>query len=107
MQSQTVQSCLLVGAQDLLQAVAKAAEDAKAAAIAEGKSEEEAAAVAAEAEAAARAEAEKSAAEAKAPKGPKLVKMVRDEEQFPNGPHEADVHPDEVENFAAGGWVKE
>ena len=31
-----------------------------------------------------------------------LVRMVRDGE----APNEADVHPDEVENFAAAGWVK-
>lgn len=36
---------------------------------------------------------------------PKLVKMVRDSEAYPK-PHTADVHPDEVENFASGGWVK-
>jgi hypothetical protein len=32
--------------------------------------------------------------------------MVRDADAYP-APHSADVHPDEVENFAAGGWVKE
>lgn len=32
------------------------------------------------------------------------VKMVRSPEQFPP-PHEIDVHPAEVENYAAGGWV--
>lgn len=36
----------------------------------------------------------------------KLVKMVRDKEQHPNGPHEADVHPDMVDDYASGGWVK-
>lgn len=36
----------------------------------------------------------------------KLVPMKRDPELYPDGPHEADVHPDEVENFASGGWVK-
>jgi hypothetical protein len=36
----------------------------------------------------------------------KLVRMVRDADAYP-APHSADVHPDEVENFAAGGWVKE
>jgi len=36
----------------------------------------------------------------------KLVKMSRDAEQHP-APHTADVHPDEVENFEAGGWTKE
>lgn len=34
----------------------------------------------------------------------KLVKMKRDAEQYPVGPHECDCHPDEVENFRAGGW---
>lgn len=35
---------------------------------------------------------------------PGLVKMKRDE----NGPapHSADVHPDEVESFAAAGWER-
>lgn len=42
----------------------------------------------------------KAAQEAPAP----LVKMVRNAEQFPE-PHSADVHPDEVENYAAFGWV--
>jgi hypothetical protein len=37
-------------------------------------------------------------------KAAKLVRMVRDE-SYPE-PHSADVHPDEVDNFAAGGWVK-
>lgn len=35
---------------------------------------------------------------------PKLVAMKRGEE-WPE-PHIADVHPDEVENYAVGGWVK-
>lgn len=39
-------------------------------------------------------------------KAAKLVRMVRDADAYP-APHSADVHPDEVENFAAGGWVKE
>lgn len=33
------------------------------------------------------------------------VKMVRNEEQFPKGPHTADVHPDEVANWSAYGWT--
>lgn len=33
----------------------------------------------------------------------KLVPMVRSADDFP-APHEADVHPDEVANYAAGGW---
>ncbi len=32
--------------------------------------------------------------------------MIRDKEQFPVGPHTADVHPDEVENYRLGGWVE-
>lgn len=32
------------------------------------------------------------------------VAMVRDPEQYPP-PHAADVHPDEVANFAAAGWL--
>ena len=35
-------------------------------------------------------------------KKPSLVRMVRDESH--PAPHTADVHPDEVENFRAGGW---
>lgn len=47
--------------------------------------------------------APKKAAEQK--DGAKLVKMVRDAEQYP-APHEAEVHPAEVDNYAAGGWEK-
>lgn len=36
----------------------------------------------------------------------KTVRMSRDQEQFP-APHSADVHPDEVANFQASGWVEE
>lgn len=36
---------------------------------------------------------------------PKLVKMRRDFPQIPNGPTTADVHPDEVANFAECDWV--
>lgn len=32
------------------------------------------------------------------------VKMVRSAPQFPGGPTEADVHPDEVTDYATGGW---
>jgi len=32
------------------------------------------------------------------------IKMTRDPEIYP-APHEADVHADEVETFAVGGWV--
>ncbi|WP_353192116.1 hypothetical protein [Pandoraea pnomenusa] len=35
--------------------------------------------------------------------GPVLVKMVRDADLYPE-PHEAQVHPDEVDNYRAGGW---
>jgi hypothetical protein len=48
--------------------------------------------------------AKKPEAESKEPA--KLVRMVRDAELYPEGPHEADVHPDEVENYEAGGWAK-
>ena len=34
-----------------------------------------------------------------------LVSMVRDQEQY-EAPHEAEVHPDEVENYKAGGWTE-
>lgn len=33
----------------------------------------------------------------------KYVKMTRDPELYP-APHEANVHPKEVSNFARGGW---
>lgn len=33
----------------------------------------------------------------------KLVKMIRDQEAYPE-PHEALVHPDEVDNYRPGGW---
>ncbi|HKX32092.1 MAG TPA: hypothetical protein VJ302_30680 [Blastocatellia bacterium] len=36
-----------------------------------------------------------------------LVKMVRPQPQFPGGPITADVHPDEVANYLAGGWSVE
>lgn len=35
--------------------------------------------------------------------GPALVHMTRDANAYP-APHTAEVHPDEVDNFAAGGW---
>jgi hypothetical protein len=34
-----------------------------------------------------------------------LVKMKRDPKEY-TAPHSADVHPDELSNFARGGWVK-
>lgn len=34
-----------------------------------------------------------------------LIKMIRDEPAHEGGPVEADVHPDEIPNFQAGGWV--
>lgn len=44
-------------------------------------------------------------AKAEEPKAaPKLVKMKRDESG--PAPHSADVHPAEVENYAAAGWEK-
>lgn len=33
------------------------------------------------------------------------VKMIRDAEQYLQGPYSADVHPYEVENWKAGGWT--
>jgi len=33
------------------------------------------------------------------------VPMIRDTDLYP-APHTADVHPDEVDNFLAGGWVE-
>lgn len=32
------------------------------------------------------------------------VRMVRSTPQFEGGPTEADVHPDEVTNYAGAGW---
>lgn len=32
-----------------------------------------------------------------------FVKMARNPEQYP-APHEAQVHPDEVDNYRPGGW---
>jgi len=52
------------------------------------------------------APAQKPAApKADAPKKPALVRMVRDASVHP-APHTADVHPDEVANYALGGWAK-
>ncbi len=39
-------------------------------------------------------------------KTPKLVKMHRDPEAYPE-PHKADVHPDEVTSYAAAGWQQD
>lgn len=36
----------------------------------------------------------------------KLVKMTRDPEIYTEGPHKADVHPDEVDNYLSAGWTK-
>lgn len=33
------------------------------------------------------------------------VRMVRNPEQYPEPPHAADVHVDEVDNWAAHGWM--
>ncbi|HEY0684759.1 MAG TPA: hypothetical protein VGD45_20650 [Steroidobacter sp.] len=57
----------------------------------------------AKAEAAAKAQADADAAAAAA-KEPKLVKMKRSEPVHAGGPVTADVHPDEVDNWIAGGW---
>jgi len=35
---------------------------------------------------------------------PELIKMTRDKPQFPNGPTEAKVHQDEVENWKKHDW---
>lgn len=35
--------------------------------------------------------------------GPALVHMTRDASAYP-APHTAEVHPAEVDNYAAGGW---
>lgn len=39
--------------------------------------------------------------------GPRLVKMKRLYPQHPGGPLTADVHPEEVANYAKHGWLKE
>jgi len=36
----------------------------------------------------------------------KTVHMTRDPELHPVGPHKADVHPEEVDNYAQHGWVR-
>jgi len=36
---------------------------------------------------------------------PKLVQMYRDIDLDDDGPEEADVHPDEVANYSAAGWI--
>lgn len=36
--------------------------------------------------------------------GIELVLMVRDQPEFPGGPLNADVHPDEVDNWLALDW---
>lgn len=33
------------------------------------------------------------------------IPMTRSPEEYPEGPWTADVHPDEVQNFSAAGWV--
>ncbi len=37
----------------------------------------------------------------------KLIKMKRKYPQHPGGPLTAEVHPDEVENYAQAGWMQE
>ncbi|WP_430434262.1 hypothetical protein [Methyloversatilis sp.] len=69
---------------------------------------------AADRKAAEEAEAARLEAEAEARKGgdtriedaPEIetIRMVRDEPMHPRGPTDADVHPDEVENWVAAGW---
>lgn len=34
----------------------------------------------------------------------KLISMFRDADEFPEGPHTADVHPDEAEAMQTAGW---
>lgn len=49
------------------------------------------------------------AAAADAPETMATVRMVRDEEQYPpqkHGPSSAEVHVDEVDNWAAHGWTR-
>lgn len=41
----------------------------------------------------------------KAKESVKLVTMVRDPDIY-EAPHEASVHPDEVQNYYSGGWVE-
>jgi hypothetical protein len=41
---------------------------------------------------------------ARAPKAVKTVRMKRQEHDAQGGPLTADVHPDEVEKYAATGW---
>lgn len=41
-----------------------------------------------------------------ASKGLDLVLMFRDDPQFKGGPTQAMVHPNEVANYANGGWQK-
>lgn len=41
----------------------------------------------------------------KAKENVKLVMMVRDPDIY-EAPHEASVHPDEVQNYHSGGWVE-
>lgn len=35
----------------------------------------------------------------------KLIEMIRSTEDAKGGPTEADVHPDEIENYKKGGWI--
>ena len=48
-----------------------------------------------------------SADQVQMPDPASTVRMVRDEPAHPGGPTAADVHPDEVEGWAAAGWRKE
>lgn len=40
-----------------------------------------------------------------AEEAPQLVKMYRDIDFDDDGPEEADVHPEEVANYSAAGWI--
>lgn len=44
---------------------------------------------------------------AMAPSKPRLIRMKRKHPQHPGGPLTADVHPEEVENYAQAGWMQE
>lgn len=45
-------------------------------------------------------------AEKQPARAPRTVKMKRGAPQFPGGPTEAAVHPDEVQNYSRHGWVE-
>lgn len=78
-------------------AATEAAQRAEAEAAAQAKAAADAA------DAASQAEVQADAA-ALAASAVELVQMQRDPDMYP-APHMADVHPDEVDNYAAHGWV--